>query len=259
MLALDDAGLPVPVPLSDRYGHLDLVVQGKSALLQRRLPGDHVLVPTGNQLAALGRLVARLHLAAKPLADRVPAHPRNVDWLNRATDSLRGLISYDTTATVETSIAVIASVLGREDVQSLPAGVVHGDIFRDNVLFEDESLTGIIDFHHAARGKLIYDLAVIANDWCCDRNGHLNPEKILALLKGYHGLRPLTRQEIWFFSPFRLFAATSFWLSRLVAYVQSSRSPGTRTKNPREMERIVRVLLSGFDYFDERVFDPTAG
>lgn len=259
MFALDEAGLPVPAPLSDRNGHLDLLIQGKSALLQRRFPGHHVLVPTGNQLAALGRVVARMHLAARPVAKRISPHPRNAQWLTTTADSLRGAISYNTSAVVETSIAAITSVLARDDVRTLPEGVIHGDLFRDNVLFHDESLTGVIDFHHAARGTLIYDLAVIANDWCCDRNGQLNTEKVLSLLKAYHGLRPLTRQEVWFFSPFRLYAATSFWLSRLAAYVQSSRNPGTRTKNPREMERIVRVLLSGFDYFDERIFESTPG
>ncbi len=255
MLALDAAGLPVSTPLPDRQGRLELVVQGKSALLQPRLPGGHVRVPTALQLTALGRLVARIHIAAKTISTRMPAYPRDAGWLQSTAASLSGQIRYNAAAALESSVATLSSILARTDAQQLPSGVIHGDIFRDNVLFRDGQLTGIIDFHHAARGTLIYDLAVVANDWCCDGSGQLSLEKTIALLKGYHDERPLTRQELWFFSPFRLYAATSFWLSRLTTFVHAARSQATRTKNPREMERIVASLLRGFEYLDERLFD----
>jgi Ser/Thr protein kinase RdoA (MazF antagonist) len=75
-------------------------------------------------------------------------------------------------------------------------------------------------------------------------------------MKGYHSVRPLSRQELWFFSSFRLYAATSFWLSRLNTAIEASRDLAARTRNPREMERIVQNLLRGFEYIDERILDP---
>ena len=263
LLRLDGAGLPVPAPLPDRGGRFDLVVQGKAALLQPRLPGTHVLTPTTNQMTALGRLIARIHRAAMPAAASMPQHPRDGQWLVRQATSLHGRIRPSTGNDIDTAVASVVTLLHRHDVLNLPAGVIHGDIFRDNVLFSGDALTGLIDFHHAARGTLLYDLAVAANDWCCDSTGTLNTEKTVALLRGYHSQRPLTREELWFFSPFRLYAALSFWLSRLTVFLQASRNQATRTKNPREMERITLGLLRGFEYFDERLFtDPdltTAG
>lgn len=252
LFALDSAGLPVPTPIPDRRGRLDLYVQGKSALLQPRLPGRHVLLPSEAQLESLGRLVARLHLAARPLFDRIPPHPRDNAWLVETAEALHGNIRYNSEALLRTTVATVTSILHREDVARLPHGVLHGDIFRDNVLFRDNTVSGIIDFHHAAGGTLLFDLAVIANDWCCDSTGQFNTEKGNALLRGYHSQRPLTRQELWFFSPFRIYAALAFWLSRLTAFVQSNQGHATRTKNPYEMENIVRGLLRGFEYIDER-------
>jgi homoserine kinase type II len=256
LFTLDAAGLPVPAPLPDRGGRLDLTLQGKNALLQRKLPGSHTTLPTEAQLASLGRLVARLHLAAAPLESRIPEHPRNQAWLQQRAATCYGRIGFSAAASIESALATIQSVLSRADVAALPRGVIHGDIFRDNVLFDDNTLTGIIDFHHAALGPLIIDLGVIANDWCCDTTGQLNTEKLVALMKGYHSVRPLSRQELWFFSSFRLYAATSFWLSRLNTAIEASRDLAARTRNPREMERIVQNLLRGFEYIDERILDP---
>lgn len=258
LLRLDEAGLPVPAPLPDRRGRLDLILQGKPALLQRKLPGSHATLPTEAQLAALGRLVARLHLTAAPLALRMPAHPRDMQWLQQRAAACYGRIGFSAAASLETALTTIESILGRADVAALPRGVIHGDIFRDNVLFDHNTLTGIIDFHHAAQGPLIFDLGVIANDWCCDVGGQLNTEKLVAFLRGYHGVRELSRQELWFFSPFRLYAATSFWLSRLHTVIEASGNPAMRTRNPREMERIVQILLRGFDYIDERILEPNS-
>jgi len=256
LLQLDDAGLPVPAPLPDRRGRLDLMLQGKTAMLQRKLPGSHATLPTEAQLAALGRVVARLHLTAAPVASRIPAHPRDSQWLQQRAAACYGRVGFSSAASLETALTTIQSILGRADVGALPRGVIHGDIFRDNVLFDHNTLTGIIDFHHAAHGPLIFDLGVIVNDWCCDVTGQLNTEKLMALMRGYHGVRELSRQELWFFSPFRLYAATSFWLWRLHISIEASGNPATRTLNPREMERIVQNLLRGFDYIDERIFDP---
>jgi homoserine kinase type II len=252
LFILEQGGLPVPAPLPDRQGQLELRIQNKAALLQRRLPGSHVTIPTTHQLHALGRLIARMHIQARSLASRMPMHPRNAAWISSMSEELVPFLRYSTAANMRTAADAVVSLLARQDVQALPQGVIHGDIFRDNVLFKDSELSGIIDFHHASSGTLILDLAIAANDWCCDNSGQINREKTVALLNGYGSQRPLTRQELWLFSPFRLYAALSFWLSRLQGHQNFAVDSGLRTKNPHEMERITQTLLRGFDYFDER-------
>ena len=137
----------------------------------------------------------------------------------------------------------------------LPGGVIHGDLFRDNVLFNDGTLSGLLDFHHAARGTWLYDVCVIANDWCCDTHGALNRERTMALLRGYHAVRPLTRAELWFFPLFALYAGCAFWLSRLDGTVRARTDRSVRLKNPAEFERIVTEHNAHFFYIDERVLE----
>lgn len=252
---LAHAGMPVAAPIPDRQGNLSSQVQGRTGILQRRLPGSHVALPTEIQLQALGRLIARLHIESAGISSLVPAHPRDLKWMTDTCASLITRMRYASARLMEESLATVSTLLTRTDVIMLPAGVVHGDIFRDNVLFQDDALCGIIDFHQAARGTWLLDLAIAANDWCCDVTGQLNREKALALLKGYHSQRPLNRQEIWFFSPFRLYAALTFWLARQKVYLQAQQGLPVRSKNPRDMEAIIMMLRRGFHYFDERLFE----
>jgi homoserine kinase type II len=252
---LQQAGLPVAAPIVDRHGAVSSSVLGRTTILQHRLPGSHVALPTEIQLLALGRLIARMHIESQGVSSMVPIHPRDLVWMSRTCDSLTTGMRYASARLMEDSVATVSTLLRREDVAMLPTGVIHGDIFRDNVLFQDDALCGIIDFHQAARGAWLLDLAVAANDWCCDVRGQLNREKAFALLKGYHTQRPLTRQEIWFFSPFRLYAALMFWLARQEVYQQAQQGLQVRSKNPRDMEAIVMMLRRGFEYFDERLFE----
>ncbi len=252
---LMQAGLPVAAPIVDRHGARSSQVRGRTTILQRRLPGSHVALPTEVQLQALGRLIARLHIESQGISSMVPVHPRDLTWMSGTRDSLTTRMRYASACLMEESLATVSTLLKREDVAMLPTGVIHGDIFRDNVLFQDDALCGIIDFHQAAHGVWLFDLAVAANDWCCDVTGQLNREKAFALLKGYHTQRPLSRQEIWFFSPFRLYAALMFWLARQEVYLQAQQGLPVRSKNPRDMEAIVMMLRRGFDYFDERLFE----
>jgi homoserine kinase type II len=97
---------------------------------------------------------------------------------------------------------------------NLPTGVIHADLFRDNVLFDGDKLSGILDFYRACQGTLLFDIAVTANDWCSD-DGVFNLEKVTALLAAYEILRPLQAQEKHHWQTFLRISALYFWLARL--------------------------------------------
>jgi homoserine kinase type II len=120
------------------------------------------------------------------------------------------------------------------------------------VLFNEWGLSGVLDFHHAARGQLIYDLAVAANDWCTDDSGALDADRTMTLLRAYHGVRALTREELWYFPVFALYGALAFWTSRLSVALEQRRGKAVRGNNPEEFERIVRQHSAHFFYVDPR-------
>jgi len=245
-----EAGLPVAAVLRNHRGEAMDRHDGKVVLLSRRLPGRHVYNPTLKQVAALARFVGRFHLATSDWNHPVPDYPRTASWLAQNAELVKGYLPWITRSLLTDCVREMTSLLSREDVAMLPRGIVHGDLFRDNVLFNERGLTGVLDFHHASRGYLLYDLAVAANDWCTDSTGLLNPDRTIELLRAYHRIRPLTSNEIRLFPAFALYAALAFWLSRLTVAVQRRRD--VRSNNPAEFERIVAQHKAHFFYLDER-------
>jgi homoserine kinase type II len=249
------AGLPVPVVLRDCHGEPFASLDGKPAMLCPRLPGRHVCNPTLQQVQAVGRFLARFHLATASSGLCLPGYPRDADWLERNARECQGYLPYGAEALLTSARRTVTSALSRQDMILLPRGVIHGDLFRDNVLFDSRGLTGVLDFHHAADGFLLYDLAVAINDWCTDSQGALDHERTLSLLRAYHSIRPVRSAELWYLPIFLLYAGLAFWLSRLRAAMRKRRGQPVRTNNPEELQRIVAYASAHFLYLDLRELD----
>ncbi len=252
METLYDAGLPVAPPLRNMADQAVEELSGKPTLLQHRLPGQHVYNPTTRQVCALARFMARMHLTMDGADIELPAYPRDTNWLQERAAMVEGFLPFADHALLLASVQRISDMLARRDVARLPQGMIHGDLFRDNALYNERGLTGVLDFHHAATGFWIYDLAVVANDWCNDAGGQLDPDRTTAMLRAYHRIRPLTDAELWFFSEFALYGAVAFWLSRLAVALSQQNAGLVRFKNPDEFKRIVQHHTRHSFYLDPR-------
>ncbi|MCC5874315.1 MAG: phosphotransferase [Gammaproteobacteria bacterium] len=227
LLRLDATGLPVPVPLRDRHGDLSTTIAGAPALLAPKFPGSHPEQPGLGQIAAIGRFLGRMHRVTGHLDG--PEHSRNPAWIEQQAERQRHRLGGQEQHLLATALMALTTGSGRRDWQSLPRGLVHGDVFRDNTLFDGDQLCAVIDFHHTARGPLLFDLAVVANDWCCDAAGRVDADRLRALLVSYSGVRALTREEHWLWPVMTMLAALRFWLARL----------DTGRKPPAEMARLL--------------------
>ena len=234
-----EAGLPVARVMRNVEGGAIESLERKRAMLSPKLPGQHVDSPSVDQLRALGRFIGEFHRATRRPGFDVPAYPRDARWLRHRESEVRGRMVDADARLVAGAVGRVGNLLDRENVAALPAGVVHGDLFRDNVLFEGSVLAGVVDFHHAAWGYLIYDLAVAANDWCTNPDGALDPGRATALVDAYRRARPLTRFEIDCFPEFLLYAGLSFWLSRLGVALRRDGDSPVRLKDPDEFKAIV--------------------
>ena len=165
-------------------------LESKQAMLSPMLPGQHVDSPSIEQLRALGRFIGEFHRATRRPGFDVPAYPRDARWLRDRASGVRGRMAGADARLVTDAVKRIGDLFEREDVVGLPPGLVHGDLFRDNVLFEGSVLTGVVDFPPCGVGlPLVYDLAVAANDWCSDPDGKLDPGRAAALVDAYHRVR----------------------------------------------------------------------
>ncbi len=255
-----DAGLPVAGILRNKNGDAIDRYDNKLILLSHRLPGRHVYNPTLRQVASLGRFVARFHIATAGWDHPVADYPRAAAWLAHHTQLCKGYLPYISQQLLSDGTEEVAFLLARHDVAALPKGIIHGDLFRDNVLFSERGLTGVLDFHHAARGTLIYDLAVAANDWCTDSTGLFDSDRVLKLMRAYHAIRPLNQSELRLFPAFTLYAAVVFWLARLSVSLRGDKenddtSGSARCHNPEEFQRIVEKHHAHFFYLDERLLE----
>lgn len=241
---LSSAGVPCPGPVKGRDGRNFHLLLGKPAAIVRRLPGQSHLRPSNAERAQVGAMLAFMHLAGQNFAG-AQANPRGPHWWAVTAPRLHPYLDAPTRALLDDELQFQAA--HRHD--TLPRGPVHADLFRDNVLFEQEAdgssrLGGFIDFYFAGRDCLLFDVAVCVNDWCIAhdddaadsagalaagtdgqpnggqlngtrRKGELIAHEVQAFLAAYHQVRPLSaaEQAAW---PVMLRAgALRFWLSRL--------------------------------------------
>lgn len=238
-LARDD--LPVPVALATRAGRRQHDLGGRGFLLCPRLPGRAVTVPSPAQCRATGELLARLHAAAR----HCPFTRERADhlWWPVAWAWLAPQLDAETRS--ELGNALLAASAAFAGARALPRGTIHGDLFRDNLLFTGNEPTALLDFFHATHDVLAWDIAIALNDFA-----GTDPERAGALLDGYQSVRALTAAERDLLPALRTGAAARFWLSREIAARKAAGDPrearpALAEKSPLAMRELLRALSAG--------------
>ena len=225
-------GIPCPQPLADAQGQRWRPLHGKPAALLTCLPGAADEAPSPARCHLLGAALAELHLAAVDLPDPLP-NPCGAVWRLATGEALLPLLDPEERALLVDELDFQQA----QDYSALPRGIIHADLFRDNVLWRpDGQLGGILDFYFAGEDVLLFDLAVVANDWCFDVSAQA------ALLAGYTSRRPLSDAEMAAWPAMRRAAALRFWLLRLEVRHQPRHGEVVTIKDPDHFRR----MLQGF-------------
>ncbi|UCV19182.1 homoserine kinase [Ferribacterium limneticum] len=232
-LALQDhlahSGIPSPRPVADGDGRYWRNLAGKPAALLSCLPGAALESPDAEHCRAVGQMLARLHRAAADLPNPLP-NPCGAAWRQAVGETLLPLVAPDERDLLADELAFQAA----QDYSALPSGVIHADLFRDNVLWDAAGrLSGVLDFYFAGEDALLFDLAVVANDWCSD------DEALAALIAGYASQRPLTEAERAAWPAMRRAAALRFWLLRLEVRHQPRQGEVVTIKNPDDFRHLL--------------------
>jgi homoserine kinase type II len=225
-------GVPCPRPVPMNGGRTLAHLNGKPAALVLRLTGQSVLFPSAAQCAGVGTLLGQMHVAAADFPGRVQ-NPRGAAWRRATAEMLLPVVDADTAALLQDELDAQSGL----DLGALRQGVVHADLFRDNVLFVEERLSGVIDFYYACADALLYDLAVTVNDWCFDARGGLNTELARWLITHYAAVRPVSKDEQKAWPLVLRTAALRFWLSRLHDWHFPRDGDLVHVKDPAEYRR----------------------
>jgi homoserine kinase type II len=234
MAHLSSHGLPCPKPIANLQNELLGELNGKPATIVTCLSGQPVLEPTPEQCARVGEVLADMHLAGRTYTGHLD-NLRGAAWWTACAPDIYPFLGAEDAALLESEIEFQA----QQDRAGLPRGVVHADLFRDNVLFDGNHVGGFIDFYFACVDDFIYDVAITVNDWCTDAGAALDRLRTEALLKAYTSVRPFTDQErkAW---PWMLRAgALRFWVSRLYDFHLPRPGELTHAHDPGRFRRIL--------------------
>ena len=235
MAHLAKEGMLCPAPIADKNGICLHQLKGKPALMVSCLSGKDTEAPNENQCAQVGRALAQMHLAGQNFK-HVSHNLRGADWRNATADKVMDKLS-------NADQHLLKQILDFQDdidLSTLPHGVIHGDLFRDNVLFDGEKLGGFIDFYYACHDVLAFDVAVAVNDWCLIATGEFDEPRLNAFMQAYTEVRPFNaaEQEAW--QGLLCIAALRFWLSRLYDWHFPHEGELTHAKDPEHFKRILQ-------------------
>jgi homoserine kinase type II len=225
-------GFPCPTPVPGRDGQMLRSVAGRAAAIVTFLNGMWPRRPTAAHCAELGAAMAQMHLAAADFAGRRDNDLSVAGWrpLYQATVRRGHSLALELRRELEEELTALEAAWPR----SLPQGVIHADLFPDNVFFEAERLSGVIDFYFACTDFLAYDLAVCLNAWCFEIDGSFNVTKARRLVQGYRAVRELGPEELDTLPLLARGAAMRFLLTRLYDWLNTPKTALVTRKNPME-------------------------
>lgn len=239
MAHLARCAIPCPAPVARRDGGYLGTLHGKPALIVSRLSGAALEAPAAQHCAALGSLIADLHTAGSSYPARLD-NPRGPRWWREAAASVMPFLGARQRARIESELRFQSA----SRAMAIARGVIHADLFRDNVLFDDGRISGVIDFYFAGNDVLLFDLAVCANDWCLADDLGLDPAKTRALLRAYDAKRPLGEAEHAAWPVLLRAAALRFWLSRLCDLHLPRAAELVRVKDPDHFGDLLRARIA---------------
>jgi homoserine kinase type II len=231
---LADRGVPSAKPVRDRSGGFLGKLNGKPATLVRFLAGTDLTEPTADHCAQVGAVLADIHRAGVSYESKMD-NPRGPRWWKSMMPALLPFLGAEDAALLTEEVR-FQSLYRFED---LPSGAIHADLFRDNVLWEDGRISGVIDFYFACTDRLLYDVAIAVNDWCVEVGGTLDRSRAQALLEAYRRVRHFTAIERGAWPVMLRAAALRFWVSRLYDFYLPRPGELTHAKDPNHFRRIL--------------------
>jgi homoserine kinase, Neisseria type len=249
MQHLSARGLSCPLPLPRKDGALLGELSGRPAALISFLEGMWLRKPEARHCREVGKALARMHLAGEGFELKRPNALSLEGWKSlwqksaaRADEVEPGL---------QDEIGAELDFLDEHWPQDLPAGVIHADLFQDNVFFLGDELSGLIDFYFACNDMFAYDVSICLNAWCFEKDGAYNLTKGMALLEGYDAIRPLSSQERQALPVLCRGSALRFFLTRLYDWLTTPEGALVVKKDPLEYLRKLRFhrsIASSLEY-----------
>ncbi len=244
MKHLAERGIAVPDPAPDQGGNILHCLKGKPAAVVNKLRGASELLPGAAHCASVGESLARMHLAGRDFAMQQP-NLRGIAWWNSVLPAVLPQVTPEQRSLLMSELAYQNHIGASSAYTALPVGVIHADLFRDNVMFEAGQLSGFFDFYFAGRDTFLFDIGVCLNDWCIDLpTGQHDAARADAFLAAYQAVRPLSMQERALLPAMARAGALRFWISRLWDFYLPREAAILKAHDPGHFERVLRERVA---------------
>lgn len=228
-----------PKPIFKNNGTALSILKNKPALIVTCLKGKELNKPEIKHCKAVGASLAELHMKSANFTAQ-HQNTRDLNWIKKTAETLFSELPQDE------SLLLREEILYQEKKNyKLPKSTIHGDLFRDNVLFLNDQVSGFIDFYYACTDYLILDVAIAVNDWCVNNDGSFDEARLNAFLDAYKKIRSFNDDEDQAWNDILRLASLRFWVSRLNDFYHIEEGELTFIKDPDHFKKILKQRISG--------------
>ena len=250
MCFLAENSIPCPKISPNKNNSLTFQHNGKIGTIISFLKGKMTLDINEKQCASLGNMLAKLHLSGQKFVQK-KTNDFSINSINQFQQQLKlkKIINSEPSQICTTELQRISAI----DHSALSQGIIHGDLFPDNVFFDPENnITGIIDFYFSCYDYLIYDLAVCINAWCFDGNIKYNHNKAVTLIKNYYRINNMSSAEFNLLNDYCILTAIRFYFTRLYDEFFHNKESIVEKKDPNEYLEKIKFFTKNrvFNYRD---------
>ncbi len=228
-----------PKPILKKNGIALSILKNKPALIVTCLKGKEVTNPEVNHCKAVGKSLAELHVKSANF-EAQHQNTRDLSWIKKTAETLFNELPQDESKLLREEI-----LYQEKQNYKLPKSTIHGDLFKDNVLFLNDEVSGFIDFYYACTDYLILDVAIAVNDWCVNSDGSFDESRLNAFLDAYKKIRSFNDNEDRAWNDVLRLASLRFWVSRLNDFYHAEEGELTFIKDPNHFKKILKKRISG--------------
>ncbi len=231
---LNNFKISCPKPLKNKNGNYLIKIKNKTACIVSFLNGKDKKKLNSKNCFDVGKTIAEMHLSSK----KTRLYRKNsmgIKNLNPLFNSIK--FRSKKFINLEKFLKNNFRDIKKKWPKKLPSGIIHGDLFIDNIFFKNNKLSGIIDFYFAANDYLMYEIAICVNALCFDKKGSkflINKNKIKNFIKGYESIRKISIKEKKSLNILCRGAAMRYFLTRLYDYTNTPKTAFIKIKDPRE-------------------------
>ncbi|MBD1164463.1 homoserine kinase [Pelagibacterales bacterium SAG-MED13] len=231
---LNNSKINCPKPQKNKNGNYVVRIRKKSACIVSFLEGKDKKLLNLKNCHEIGKMIAGMHLSTKKI-NLFRKNSMSIKYLNPLLNSIKFKSKKFTN--IEKFLRINLKDIKMKWPKKLPSGIIHGDLFIDNIFFKKDKLSGIIDFYFAANDYFMYEISICVNALCFDKRASkffLNKKKVKNLIKGYESVKKLSIKEKKSLNILCRGAAMRYFLTRLFDYSNTPKSALIKIKDPRE-------------------------